>query len=141
MSVGQVNFKGTYLIPFSEFKGADSHSKMREIGRQSAKYTDINNIRQSKDGIIVNVDDKKEKEYLAVIAKYGVNIKKLDKPVNDAKKTDVESFRFMMSKLYPAIADEETARYANMPEGDYKSKMYLDTYWRFKNSPYSKEGK
>ncbi len=141
MTIGQVSFKGTYLIPFSQMQGADAHAKMRAIGQETAKFTDINNMQQTKDGIVVNIDDKKEKEYLAVIAKYGVNLQKMATPVQNGQKGDVESYRFMMSKLYPAIADEETARYANMPEGDYKSKMYLDTYWRFKNSPYSKEGK
>lgn len=139
MSISPLSFQGTYLIPFSELKGADAHLKMRAIGKETAKFADMKDMQQTKEGILVNIDDKKEKEYEAVIAKYGVNIQKVDTPAVGYGKADVASYKYMVSKLYPNIAEEETQRFEKMPEGDYKSKLYTDMYLKFKNSPYSME--
>ena len=138
MKLNSVSFKGSYLIPYSEFRGSYGHEKMREIGKETAQFTDMQNMQQTKSGILVNIDDSREKEYLAIVAKYGVNLRKSDTPAI-GNKPDSISYKFMMSKLNPEIAEEETKRFEKMPEGDYKNKMYIDLYSKFKNSPYSTE--
>ena len=45
----------------------------------------------------------------------------------------------MVSKLYPAIKDEKVKEFNETPEGDHKNKLYLDVYYRFKQSQQAKE--
>lgn len=138
MAIPQVSFQGTFLIPYSELKDDNAHAKMRAIGHETSKFADLKDMQQTKDGILVNVDDKKDKEYQAVIAKYGVNVRKVNTPAS-GKNQDALSYRYMISKLYPNIAEKEAKRYEKLPEGEYKTKLYLDTYIKFKNSPYAFE--
>ena len=78
-AVSNLNFTSHYLIPSEQIKKSPN---MREIGQETAKLVpNPNDVTFTKDGIVVKVDDKKDKEYEAVIAKYGINIKKIDNPV------------------------------------------------------------
>lgn len=139
MNVNPVSFSGTFLIPYSELKkfGPQSHQVMRQIGQETAKFADIKDMEQTKEGILVNIDDKKAKEYEAVIAKYGVNIVRASKPaIGDG---GAKSYEYMVSKLYPDIKDEKVKEFNETPEGDHKNKLYLDVYNRFKQSQHAKE--
>lgn len=142
MSVNSINpsFSGTVLIPFSEMKkdGVDSHQTMRDIGKETAKFTTPDKMQVTQDGILVNIDDNREKEYQAIIAKYGINIKKVDTPITPNNEADLKAYSFMVNKLNPADAQAKIDNYAKLQEPD-KSKEYLKVYEEFKNSPHSIE--
>jgi hypothetical protein len=75
-TVNAISFGSSYLIPFSQLKNSPN---VRMIGAVSAKYIHKqSDIAQVKEGVVVTVDDSKDKEYEAVIAKYGVNIQKYE---------------------------------------------------------------
>lgn len=134
-NVNGISFKGNYIIPFDQVKDS---ATMRAIGAETAKYVDIKDTQQRKDGIVVKIDDnQRAKEYEAIIAKYGVNIQKYDGPFNP--NADLDSYAYMISKLYPEKdAQQKFAEYKSMNEQE-KGKEYLNTYKEFKNSKYSIE--
>jgi hypothetical protein len=142
MSVNNINpsFSGTMLIPFSEMKkgGVESHQTMRDIGTETAKFTTPDKMQVTQEGILVNIDDNREKEYQAVIAKYGINIKKVDTPITQNNEADLKAYSFMVNKLNPADAQAKIDNYAKLQEPE-KSKEYLKVYDEFKNSPHSIE--
>lgn len=135
-NVSGVSFKSNYIIPFDQVKDSET---MRAIGAETAKYVDKKDMMQRNDGVVVKIDDdKKAKEYEAVIAKYGVNIKKYDGPFKQAN-IDLDSYAFMVSRLYSeADAQKKFAAYKNMNEEE-RGKEYLSTYKAFKNSKQSVE--
>ena len=137
LNVGGVSFKGNYIIPFDQVKDS---ATMRAVGSETAKYVDTKDIAQRKDGIVIKIyDDKRAKEYEAVVAKYGVNIQKYDGPFKP--NADLDSYAFMVSKLYSEEdAQQKFAAYKTMNEQE-KGKAYLDIYKEFKNSKYSVENR
>ena len=122
LNVGGVSFKGNYIIPFDQVKDS---ATMRAVGSETAKYVDTKDIAQRKDGIVIKIDDdKRAKEYEAVVAKYGVNIQKYDGPFKP--NADLDSYAFMVSKLYSEEdAQQKFAAYKTMNEQE-KGKAYLD---------------
>ncbi|MDE6139031.1 MAG: hypothetical protein K2F57_06135 [Candidatus Gastranaerophilales bacterium] len=134
------SFSGTMLIPFSEMKkqGINSHQIMRDIGAETAKFTTPDKMQVTQDGILVNIDDNKEKEYQGIIAKYGINIKKVDTPITQNNNADIDTYSFMVNKLTPEEAQAKIDNYTKLEEPE-KSKEYLKVYEEFKNSPYSVE--
>lgn len=71
-----VTFGSNYIIPKEQFKDS---ATMKKLGMESAKYIKKEeNMAMTPDGIVVKVDDAKDKEYEAVVAKYGVQIKKYE---------------------------------------------------------------
>ena len=134
-NVSSVPFQGNYLIPFNQIKDS---ATMRAIGAETSKYADIRDMAQNQDGIVVKVDDTKAKEYEAVIAKYGVNIKKYDGDVDFKSDTELKTYEFMVSKLYPDEVQQRVEAYKNMDEAQ-KSKEYINIYKEFKNSKFSIE--
>ena len=137
-NVNGISFEGSYIIPFDQVKDS---ATMRTIGAETAKYVNQNNMTQNKNGIVVKIDDdKRAKEYEAIVAKYGVNIQKYDGPFKQTN-PDLNSYSFMISKLYPEeVAQQKFATYKTMNEQE-KGKAYLETYKEFKNSKYSVENK
>lgn len=133
-------FSGTFLIPYSEManKGNAAHETMRQIGAETVKYAKPEDMKQAKDGIDVKIDDSKEKEYQAVIAKYGVNVKKVDVPTQEAPKADSASYSFMIGKLHPQDAQAKIEKFEKMNE-EAKGKEFIAVYQEFKQSPYSQE--
>lgn len=88
-SVQGVSFGSSYIIPINQVKNSET---MRQLGIETQKFVpDKNDITYTKDGIVVKVDDAKDKEYEAVIAKYGVNIKKFEKPKNTPNLTETQA--------------------------------------------------
>lgn len=142
LSVSNTNpaFCGTMLIPASELmkKGPASHETMRQIGLETAKFAKPEDTQVTQDGILVKIDDNKEKEYQAIIAKYGVSIKKVDTPIEKNNNADLSAYKFMISKLDPKGADAKVENYAKLPEPE-KSKEYLKVYNEFKQSKFSHE--
>lgn len=134
-NVSSIPFRGNYIIPFDQVKDS---STMRAIGTETAKYVDPKDMAQRKDGIVVKIDDdKRAKEYEAVVAKYGVNIQKYDGPFKP--NADLDSYAFMISKLYSEKdAQQKFAAYKTKNEQE-KGKEYLSTYKEFKSSKYSVE--
>lgn len=141
-SVNAMNpaFSGTMLIPYSELqkKGNDANETMRQVGHETAKFAKPEDMQVTKDGILVKVDDAKEKEYQAVIAKYGINIQKVDTPITKNDNADLGTYTFMVNKIDPQNAKARAEKYAQMQEPD-KSKEYLNVYNQFKQSPHSLE--
>ncbi len=87
-SVQGVSFGSNYIIPSNQIKNS---ATMRQLGIETQKFVpDKNDIAFTKDGIVVKVDDAKDKEYEAVIAKYGINIKKFEKPKNNSNLTETQ---------------------------------------------------
>ncbi len=136
-NVSSINFKGNYIIPFDQVKDS---ATMRAIGAESAKYVDQKDMMENKYGIVVKIDDeRKAKEYKAIVAKYGVNIQKYDGPFKPSG--DLDSYAFMVSKLYSEEnAQKKFAAYKAMNNKE-KGKEYLNTYKEFKNSKASIENK
>lgn len=141
-SVNAMNpaFSGTMLIPYSELqkKGNESHETMRQLGQETAKFAKPEDMQVTKDGILVKVDDAKEKEYQAIIAKYGINIQKVDTPITKNDNADLSTYTFMVNKLDPQNAKARAEKYTQMKEPD-KSKEYINVYNQFKQSPYATE--
>ena len=79
-----------------------------------------------------------EKEYQAIIAKYGINIQKVDTPITKNDNADLSTYTFMVNKLDPQNAKARAEKYAQMKEPD-KSKEYINVYNQFKQSPYATE--
>lgn len=137
-SVQRVSFGSNYIIPFNQIKNS---STMRQIGAETQKFVpNINDMAYTKDGIVVKVDDAKDKEYEAVIAKYGVNVKKFDGQFPKQTVADTHSYSYMVTQLNPETAQQKIDAYKKMDE-QAKTKAYLETYKEFKNSPYSIENK
>ena len=112
---------------------------MRQLGAETQKFVpDVNDIATTKDGMVVKVDDAKDKEYEAVIAKYGVNIKKFDGQFPKQSSSDMSSYSYMVTQLDPKNAQQKIDAYKKMDE-QAKTKTYIETYKEFKNSPYSIE--
>jgi len=135
-NVSGISFKGNYIIPFDQVKDS---ATMRAIGAETSKYVDQRDMMQNKSGIVVKIDDdKRAKEYEAIIAKYGVNIQKYDGPFKQTN-PDLDSYAFMVSKLYPEeVAQQKFAAYKTMNEQE-KGKAYLETYKEFKSRKHSVE--
>ena len=133
-------FSGTMLIPNTELmkKGQASHDTMRQIGAETAKFAKPEDMQVTKDGILVKIDDNREKEYQAVIAKYGIAIKKVDTPIEKNDDADLSAYKFMVSKLDPQGVDAKVENYAKLSEPE-KSKEYLKVYNEFKQSKFSHE--
>lgn len=133
-------FSGTMLIPYTELQKKEntSNETMRQIGRETAKFAKPEDMQVTKDGILVKVDDNKEKEYQAVIAKYGINIQKVNTPISKNDNADLSTYTFMVTKLDPQNAKAKADKYAQMKEPD-KSKEFLNVYNQFKQSPYATE--
>ena len=133
-------FSGTMLIPYTELQKKEntSNETMRQIGRETAKFAKPEDMQVTKDGILVKVDDNKEKEYQAVIAKYGINIQKVNTPISKNDNADLSTYTFMATKLDPQNAKAKADKYAQMKEPD-KSKEFLNVYNQFKQSPYATE--
>jgi hypothetical protein len=135
-SVNAISFGSNYLIPFNQVKDS---STMRSIGAESAKYVkNQEDISQTKDGIVVKVDDAKDKEYEAVVAKYGVNIQKYEGKFPENVKVDENSYEYMVSKLHPEDAQAKIEAYKKMDEAA-KDKEFLNIYKEFKGSNFSVE--
>lgn len=134
------SFNGTFLIPFDQIKnkGAQSSQTMRDIGRETAKFADMKDMMQTNEGMVVKIDDRKDAEYQAVIAKYGVAVKKVNTPVANNSNPQLNSYRFMQSKLNPNDVDKKINEYMKMDQNT-QNKEYLKVYNEFKNSPYSVE--
>ena len=134
-NVSNLSFKGNYIIPFNQIKDS---STMRAIGSETVKYANPKNMMQRPDGIVVKIDDdNKAREFEAVIAKYGVNIKKYDGQFNP-NDLELNSYRFLVTKLYPYETQQKIDAYKAMDE-QQKRKEYLETYKKFKNSQHSVE--
>ena len=133
-------FSGTMLIPYTELQKKEntSNETMRQIGRETAKFAKPEDMQVTKDGILVKVDDNKEKEYQAVIAKYGINIQKVNTPISKNDNADLSTYTFMVTKLDPQNAKAKADKYAQMKKPD-KSKEFLNVYNQFKQSPYATE--
>lgn len=138
-NMNNITFKSNYLIPFSEINKTDS-ATMRQVGAATAKYTsEPDGMIQTPDGIAVKVDDAKDKEYEAIIANYGLNIKKYNgenKPQSDLINNQ---YSFMVSKLDPQNAEKRINEFKNIKDDNEKGKEYLNVYQEFKNSSYSVE--
>ena len=135
-SVQRVSFGSNYIIPFNQIKNS---ATMRQLGIETQKFVpDINNIATTKDGIVVKVDDAKDKEYEAVIAKYGINIKKFEGAFPTKTASDINSYSYLVTQLDPKNAQQKIDAYKKMDE-QAKTKTYIETYKEFKNSPYSIE--
>ncbi len=141
-SVNSMNpaFSGTMLIPYTEIqkKGTKADETMRQLGQETAKFAKPEDMQVTQDGILVKIDDAKEKEYQAIIAKYGVNIKKVDTPITQNNNADISTYKFMVSKLNPEEADKKVEEYKKLQEPE-KSKEYLKVYNEFKQSPHANE--
>lgn len=133
MSVNGISFKSNYFIPYNQINDSD---KMRKFGYDSAEY--LNNAAQVKDGLVLSVDDNKDKEYEAVIAKYGLSIQKYKGKVDSNQDMTMESYSFLVKKVHPDKADEMIAKYSKMDD-KAKGAAYLEAYRDFKNSPHSIE--
>ncbi len=133
-------FSGTMLIPYTELQKKEntSNETMRQIGQETAKFAKPEDMQVTKDGILVKVDDNKEKEYQAVIAKYGINIQKVNTPISKNDNADLSTYTFMVTKLDPQNAKAKADKYAQMKEPE-KSKEFLNVYNQFKQSPYATE--
>lgn len=142
LSVNSMNpaFSGTMLIPYSEMKkpGINPNETMRQIGRETAHFAKPEDMQVTKDGVLVKIDDAREKEYQAVIAKYGINIQKVNTPITKNDNADLATYTFMVSKIDPQNAKARAEKYAQMQEPD-KSKEYLKVYDQFKQSSSSLE--
>ena len=135
-SVNSVSFGSNYIIPFNQIKDS---ATMRSIGQETAKYADpAKDMMKTNDGIVVRVDDKNDKEYEAIIAKYGVNIKKYDGQFTPNPNMEQESYSFMVSKLHPDDAQKRIEAYKAMND-EQKGQEFIKTYTEFKNSPHSVE--
>lgn len=135
-------FSGTMLIPYTELAKAKeaSHDTMRKLGAETVKFAKPEDMQTTNEGILVKVDDNREKEYQAVIAKYGINIRKVDASIDKNSNADLSAYTFMVTKLNPKDAKVKIDNYANMKEPE-KSKEYLAVYNEFKQSPHSAENK
>ena len=142
LSVNPMNpaFSGTMLIPYTELKktGSDSNEKMRQIGRETSKFAKPEDMQVTKDGILVKIEDDKEKAYQAIIAKYGINIQKVNTPITQNDNADLSTYTFMVNKIDPQNAKARAEKYAQLKEPE-KSKEYLNVYNQFKQSPHSAE--
>lgn len=135
------SFSGTMLIPYSEVNkmGKASHKTMKKIGAETVKFAKLEDMQPSKEGILVKVDDSKEKEYQAVIAKFGVNVRKVDTPINKSEiSPDFDAYKFMITKLNPKDAENRIIKFSKMDE-NAKGQEYINVYKEFKQSPYSQE--
>lgn len=133
-------FSGTMLIPTSELikQGQTAHETMRKIGAETSKFAKPEDMQITKDGILVKIDDDREKEYQAIIAKYGVNVQKTNTPISKNDNAELATYKFMVSKLNPEKAEKQTEEYAKMNESE-KQKEYLKVYQEFKKSPFANE--
>ena len=137
-NVNGVVFRSNYLIPYSEINKTDFVT-MRQVGAATAKYaTAPENMMQTPEGIAVQIDDKKDKEYEAVIAKYGLNIQKYNGMIEPQTDISESSYSYMVSKIDSENAEKRIHAYRNM-NNDEKNTEYLKAYTEFKNSPYSLE--
>jgi len=138
-NINSVPFRSSYLIPFSEINKTNS-ATMREVGAVTAKYiTAPNSMMQTPEGIAVQVDDAKDKEYEAIIAKYGLNIQKYNGKFEPQENITDRSYSFMVSKIDPENAEKRIDAYKNLKDDNEKGKEYMNVYNEFKNSPYSIE--
>lgn len=137
--MNNISFKSNYLIPFSEINKADSET-MRQVGKTTSQYaTTPNDMMQTKEGIAVAIPDSKDKEYEAIIAKYGLNIQKYNGKIVPQGDPSVQSYSFMVSKIDPQNAEKRINAYKNIKDNKEKGMEYLLVYQEFKNSPYSVE--
>lgn len=138
-NINSISFRSNYLIPFSEINKTDS-ATMRQVGAATAKYASTpDSMIQTPDGIAVKVDDAKDKEYEAIIAKYGLNIKKYNGEIKPQSDLIDNQYSFMVSKLDPQNAEKRINAYKNIKDDNEKGKEYLNVYQEFKNSPHSVE--
>ena len=128
-------FKGTFLIPVTPNLTSQN---MRDIGYETSKFTDMKNMIQVKEGMIVKIDDSKDKEYKAVMAKYGVTLKEVDPKIEMKGDMGLNSYKFMVSKLHPNDVDKKAEAFQKMDETS-QNKEFIKIYNEFKNSPYSNE--
>lgn len=136
--VQSISFASNYLIPFNQIKDS---ATMRNIGAESAKYIKSeNDMMQTPEGIVVKVDDAKDKEYEAIVAKYGVAIKKYDGEIkpNSAKEMELRSYSFMTSRLHPEDAQKRIEDFKNLDD-EAKKAEYAKIYNEFKASDKSIE--
>ena len=133
MAVGSVSFKSNYVIPLKQINTSE---KLRQLGSDSAKY--MTNAKQVDDNIIVSVNDKHDKEYEAVLAKYGLNIQKYEGKVDFPDDMLTKSYSFLVKTLHPEKADKMIEKFSKMDE-EAKSIAYQEAYAEFKKSPYSVE--
>lgn len=130
-----VSFTSNYIIPFNEVKDS---ATMRQLGAESAKFIKgEEDVMQTKEGMVIKVDDARDKEYEAVIAKYGINIKKYDGAFKP--NADLDSYAFMVSKLYPEEEAQKKLEAYKAMNKEEKNKEYLSAYGEFKNSKHSVE--
>lgn len=141
-SINNINpaFTGTMLIPTAEMmkQGPKANETMRQIGMETAKFAKPEDMEMTKDGILVKIDDNREKEYQAIIAKYGIQVQKTDAKINPNNKGDLSTYKFMVSKLTPNEADAKAEKFEKMTEEE-KNKEYIKVYNEFKQSPHSME--
>lgn len=74
-----MSFGGNYYIPISEVKDENTLNNFVQESRSFVK-----NIKESnnKDGVVITVDNARDKEYEAIIAKYGMGIHRVDNSGN-----------------------------------------------------------
>ena len=138
-NMNSISFKSNYLIPFSEINKADS-ATMRQVGTITAKYaTTPDSMMQTPEGIAVQIDDVKDKEYEAIIAKYGLNIQKYNGKIEPQTNITDRPYSFMVSQIDPENAEKRIDAYKKMKNGKEKDMESLNVYKEFKNSPYSIE--
>ena len=138
-NINSISFRSNYLIPYSEINKADSET-MRQVGTATAKYaTTPDSMMQTKEGIAVAVPDSKDKEYEAIIAKYGLNIQKYNGKIVPQGDPTEHSYSFMVSKIDPQNAEKRINAYKSIKDDKEKGMEYMLVYQEFKNSPHSVE--
>lgn len=136
-NVNSIAFRSNYIIPYKEMEKVDS-AAMRQFGADSAKFiTSPDNMMQTQEGIVVNIDNSRDKEYEAVIAKYGLNIHKYEGKFEPQNPT-ADLYAMMITKLEPQNAQAKIEAFKNMDEKSMNDE-YMKVYKEYKNSPYSIE--
>lgn len=138
-NMNSISFKSNYLIPFSEIQKSDS-ATMRQVGAATSKYvTSPDKMMQTPEGIAVEIPDSRDKEYEAIIAKYGLNIQKYQGKIEPKTNMTDNLYSYMVSKIDPENAEKRINAYKNMKDENEKGAEYLNVYNEFKNSPHSIE--
>lgn len=138
-NISPVSFRSTYVLPFDELKKV-GHEGSRQFGKETTDFlnNDLNNVMTTPEGLAVKVDDNRDKEYEAIIAKYGLNIHKHNGDDLKGESLDTNAYKFLVSKINPDKAEEMIAKYKEMNK-DERQEAYMKAYKEFKASAYSAE--
>ena len=133
-----ITFNGNYLIPYNQMRDS---KQVGALGAETAKFVqNPNDIAQTKDGIVVKIDDTREKEYNAVVSKYGINIQKYNKPVVPISNETIEerTYRYMVTKLDENSANEKIENFKKM-DAKARNIEFMNTFKEFKASEKMKQ--